>query len=163
LEIILEAAQQYEQIKKDKTQIAEWKPRAIKLGQDIPAIGNPDEYEIGTPERRFVEFLAYWKAKNYGYMAKYVPKKPSNNAEVSPGDIRKRYDQNHLLSFELEGVCDTAPARSVIKAKLVYEWYDRAIEKSFDFILMNYNDSWNPEVRGIPGSNWFVYNWDWYV
>jgi hypothetical protein len=70
----------------------------------------------------------------------------------------------HYRSDEtLEGVCDTAPARSVIKAKLVYEWYDRAVEKAFDFILMNYNDSWNPEVRGTPGSNWFVYNWDWYA
>jgi hypothetical protein len=163
LELILEAAQQYEQIKKEKAKIAEWKPRSLKVGQDIPAMGNPDGYEIGTPERRFIEFLVYWRAKNYGYMAECVSKKPGNNSDVSPGDIKKRYDQTDLQSFKLEGVCDTASARSVIKAKLVYEWFGRIIEKPFDFILMNYDDSWKPAVRGTPGSNWYVYNWDWYV
>lgn len=163
LELILETAQQYEQIKKENAQIAEWKPRSLKIGLDIPTMGNPDGYGIGTPERRFVEFLVYWKAKNYGYMAQCVPKKPGNNSKISPGDIKKRYDQNDLQSFELEGVCDTASVRSVIKAKLVYGWFGRIIEKPFDFILMNYDDSWKPAVRGTPGSNWYVYNWDCYV
>lgn len=163
LEIILKAAQQYKQTKKEEVQIAEWKPRSIKPSQDIPPTGNPDEYEIGTPERRLVEFLSYWKTKNYGYMAECVPRKSGNNTEVSPGDIRKRYEQNYLQSFELKGVCDTASARSVIKAEIVYEWYGRIMEKPFDFILMNYDDSWNPAIRGTNGSNWYVYNWDWYV
>jgi len=163
LEILIEAAQKYEQTQRELARIAEWKPRSIKIGQDIPSTGNPEEYEKGTPERKFVEFLVYWKAKNYGYMAQCVSKKPINNTKVSAGDIKKRYDQANLQEFEIEGVCDTASARSVIKAKLVYEWFGQTIEKSFDFILINYDDSWNPAVSGTPGSNWYVYNWDRYI
>lgn len=77
-------------------------------------------------------------------------------------DIRKRFDQNHLQSYQLGHICDTASPRSVIKAMLIQKWYDRIIEKSFDFILMNYDESLKPAMRGTPGSKWYVYNWDWY-
>ncbi|MGV8174391.1 MAG: hypothetical protein ACP5OU_01670 [Methanothrix sp.] len=163
LQIILEAVQQYKKAKKDQLLIAEWKPRSIKLDQDIPAIGSPDKYEIGSPERRLVEFFVYWKAKNYGGMSEFIPKKTGNDSLVSPGDLRKRYGQIHLQSYQLEGICDTAPARSVIKARLAYRWHERTVDKSFEFILLNYDNSWKPAIRGTPRSNWHIYNWDWYI
>jgi len=162
LEIILDAAWQHEQTKKEQAIIAEWKPRSLKLGQDLPATGNPDEYEIGSPERRLIEFFFWWKAKNYGYMSECILKKLGNNAEGSLSDIRKRFDQNHLQSYQLDEICDTASPRSLIKAKLILKWYGRIIEKSFDFILMNYDESLEPAMRGTPGSKWYVYNWNWY-
>jgi hypothetical protein len=162
-EIILEAIQQYKNIKEEEARDPEWKPRSIKPGQDIPSTGNPDDYADGTPERKLVDFLHYWKVKNYGYMAECIPKKPGNSTGVSPGSLRKRYDQNYLHSFELEGVCDTAPARTVIKAKLVYESYGRTMERPIEFILMNYDASWKPATMGTPESNWYVYNWDRYI
>lgn len=161
-ETILEAVQQYTQTKEEEAQIRAWKPRSIKPGQDIPSTGNPDVYGDGTPERRLARFLSCWKAKNYGYMAKCIPLKPGS-ANISPLSVRKIYDQNHLQSFELEGVCDTATARTVIKVKLFYESYGRTTERPFEFFLINYDDSWKPATRGNPGSNWYVFNWDWCV
>jgi hypothetical protein len=163
LEIILEAVQQHKRTKEEEERDRAWKPRSIRVGQDIPSTGNPDAYPNGTPERKLVDFLHYWNVKNYGYMADCVPIEPGNSIKVSPGSVRKIYDQNYLQSFELEGVCDTAKARTVIKVKLVYESHGRTVERPIEYILINYDDSWNPATIGTPRSKWYVYNWDWYI
>ncbi len=162
LEVILEAVRLHKQTEEDQIQISEWKPRSLKIGKNIPITGAPEKYDNGTPERKLVDFFSYWKDKKFGCMAKCVPNKSGISVNKLAGDLKKRYDSNNLKSFELEGICDTASPRSVIKAKLTYEWYGKAVEKSFEFILINYDDSWKQAVRGTPGVNWYIYNWDCY-
>lgn len=162
IEIILEAVQVHNQNKEDQRRIAEWKPRSLKIGKGVPATGNPEEYDNGTPERKLIDFFSYWKDKKYGCMAKCVLNKRGISEKKLAGELKERYNSSNLQSFELEGICDAAIARSVIKAKLTYDWYGKVVENSIEFILINYDGSWNPKARGISGSNWYIYNLDWY-
>jgi len=162
IEIILEAVRLHNQNKEAQRRIAEWKPRSLKIGKDAPATGKPEEYDNGTPERKLIDFFSYWMDKNYGCMAECVPNKRGISINKLAGDLKKRYNSSNLQSFELEGICDAAIARSVIKVKLTYDWYGKVVEKSIEFILINYDDSWRPEARGTSGCNWYIYNLDWY-
>lgn len=45
-----------------KNRLAEWKPRSITIGVDLPETGSPEEFAENTPERKLAEFLTYWKA-----------------------------------------------------------------------------------------------------
>jgi len=53
-----------------KQLIAQWKPREIVIGKDIPSTGLPNEFENGTPEQAVAIFFELWRKKNYGLMAK---------------------------------------------------------------------------------------------
>jgi hypothetical protein len=141
--------------------LQEWKPRVIKLGENIPATGGPDNYEKGTPERRLVEFLSNWKkAKpDYRIMANCVLLNSRDNKKAMPARIRKIYNSKHLQSFEFTGIRDTAAARTVIQAYLVYEEFGNQVEKAVEFIMINNGSDGKPAVRG-SGSGWLILFWD---
>jgi hypothetical protein len=145
----------------DKLKLQEWKPRVIKIGQDIPATGGPDDYEDLTPERTLALFLSKWKdAKpNYGTMADCILLNSRDNKNAMPARIRKIYNSKHLQSFEFTGIRDTAAARTVIQANLVYEEFGNQVGKTVEFILINNSADGKPSVRG-PGSCWFILFWD---
>ena len=52
-----------------KQLIADWTPRSIVIGQDIPSRGTPDEFQDGTPEKTVALFMDYWRRNNFGLMA----------------------------------------------------------------------------------------------
>ncbi len=145
----------------DMRKLQEWKPRVLKLGENIPATGGPDNYEDGTPERKLAEFLSNWKkAKpDYRIMADCVLLNSRDNKKAIPARIRKTYDSKHLQSFELTGIRDTAAARTVIQANLVYEEFGNQVEKSVEFIMINNGADGKPAVRE-PASSWFILFWD---
>ena len=145
----------------ESRKLQEWKPRVVKLGEDIPATGGPDNYEKGTPERKLVEFLSNWKnAKpDYRTMADCVLLNSVDNKNAIPARIRKIYNSKHLQSFEFTGIRDTAAARTVIQANLVYEEFGNQVEKAVEFIMINNGSHGKPAVRG-PGSGWVILFWD---
>ncbi len=147
--------------KVDKLKLQKWKPRVIKIGQDIPAIGGPNDYEDFTPEKTLALFLSKWKdAKpNYGTMADCILLNSRDNKNAMPARIRKIYNSKHLRSFEFTGIRDTAAARTVIQANLVYEEFGNQVEKTVEFIMINNGTDEQPAVRG-PGSCWFILFWD---
>jgi hypothetical protein len=145
----------------EKLKLQEWKPRDIKLGQNIPAAGCPDDYDKWTPERTLAEFLSSWKmAKpDYRTMSDCVLLNSRDNKNAMPARIRKIYNSKHLQSFEFTGIRDTAAARTVIQANLVYEEFGNQVEKVVEFIMINKDIDGKPAVRG-PESCWFILFWD---
>ncbi len=145
----------------EKLKLQEWKPRVIKLGQNIPATGGPDDYEKGTPERKLAEFLSDWKKArpDYRTMADCILLNSGDNKNAMPARIREIYNSKHLQSFEFNGIRDTAAARTVIQTNLVYEEFGNQVGKTVEFIMMNYGADGKPAVRG-PGSCWFILFWD---
>ena len=144
----------------DKLKLQGWKPRDTKIGQEIPATGGPEDYESGTPERKLVEYFSSWKkAKpDYRAMADCVLLSSRDNKKAMPARIRKIYNSKNLQSFELTEIRDTAAARTVIQANLVYEEFGNQVGKTVEFVMKN-NDDEKPAVRG-PGSGWFILFWD---
>lgn len=163
MESIVEALQQYNTTEEERARIAAWKPRTLKPGLDILSTGDPNVYEKGTPENAIAEFFYYWKAQKPGLMAKHVPRKLGESFNVLAGRVRSIIDEKNLHSFEIEGVCDTAPARTVLKVKVIYEVQGRIKERPIEFFLINYDSSGKSAIRGTFGSNWYILNWDWHI
>lgn len=59
-----------EQINKTNAFIENWKPRSLKIGQDIPEWGNIEEYEQKSPEQQAIKIMSYWEK---GQWAKITP------------------------------------------------------------------------------------------
>lgn len=158
-----ELFQQLREISEDKArfekQLKEWKPRAIKPGDDIPKTGAPDVFTIGTPEQKMAEYLNLWKNRNYGDMAKCLNFLLFDNSPEMPLLIRNKYASKKLKQFEFIEIIDEAPAITEIQTKLVYEENDSEHEKSIRFRLLNLNKK-ELCVRGEPNSVWVVQNWN---
>ena len=58
------------------------------------------------------------------------------------------YKSKHLQSFEFIDIRDTASARTVINARLVYEESGNQVEKSVEFIMINNDFKGKPTDSG---------------
>ncbi len=143
-------------------EISRWKPRVIKIDQDIPATGGPEMYDAGTPEQRLAEFLSIWKnpKPNFRAMADCVVLNSNDNAREMPRCIREIYNSKHLMHFEFIDIRDTAPATTIIQATLSYEEYEAIVDKSVQFIMNKRNLEGGLEIRGKEGSNWYIRFWN---
>lgn len=140
----------------DKKRLEEWKPRTICIGVDIPDVGPPEAFLDGTPERKLVEYLSYWQARNYGRMAQslYLYGTPPNKA---PLEVRENYATKKLKTFAFIEVSDEAAAVTIIKTKLVYEECECDIERVVDFRLVNEGSNRSVAIRGKEDSHWIIY------
>lgn len=154
-----ELLQQLRENKVNKEQLAQWEPRNITVGVDIPQTGSPDIFSDGTPERRLAEYLTFWQARNYGYMARCLSPKLGPSAKQAPARIRQIFAPKNLKAFEFISVQDSAAAFSIIKTQLTFEEYGEEITKAFDFRLINENSEGRPDVRDTPNSEWRIISW----
>jgi len=142
-----------------KEKLEQWKPRDIKVGVDIPRNGTPELFTDGTPEKRLVEYLTFWKVKNYGYMARCLSSKMGPPVKQAPARLRQTFASKILKSFEFVSIQDSGAALSIISTNLVFEEYGEEVSKSLDFRLINEDFEGNPEVWGTPNSEWKIINW----
>jgi hypothetical protein len=155
-----EIIQQIRDVAEEKERLEAWRPRFIQPGVDLPTAGDPDCFESGTPERRLVEYLTYWKSNNYGYMAKCLS--PSLWGPVSKlaGRLREKYGAKHLETFEFTEVSDDSAAVTKIQTNLVYEEDGKEVEKSVRFRMIYEDSDGLPAVRGKPEGTWIVVDWN---
>lgn len=151
--------QKIQDIQNDKADISSWKPRNIIVGTDIPDIGEPSDYMEGSPEQKFVEFLKYWKTRNYGYMARCISVKIGHPISELPALIREEYFGKHLTTWSLREIIDGAPAITVISIQAVYEENEQSCEKLLEARLICEDDDDFGVVRGKPGSRWALVTW----
>lgn len=143
----------------EKKQLDAWKPRMIILGENIPITGEPDAFASDMPEHKLAEFLMYWQARNYGYMARCLSLKTAYPANQLPARIRENYASKCLESFEFVEINDYAAAITNIHTKLTYGEDGDKIEKLLKFHLINEDAEAQPRVRGKPNSCWVIDNW----
>lgn len=154
-----EILKQIQETNEDKKWIANWQPRSLQIGVDIPISGEPVAFPEGTPEHRLVEYLTWWKKRNYGFMARYLPKKWGFSEKEAPARIREQFTSKLLESFGIISVTDEAPAITVIEVKLVYEVDGKEIEKNASVRMMNEDAKGDPAIFGKPDSNWIILTW----
>lgn len=140
---------------------AEWQPREIAVGSSFPISGNPEEYNSDSPEKKLVEFLHYWKNKNYGYMAKCIPLSPGKTEGQMPKAIKEIYENVELYSFEIMSCTDVAAPTTEIEVKLEYN-HSRLGEltKNFTYRLLYLNSNGKSEIRSVEGHHWYIMNWN---
>jgi hypothetical protein len=136
-----------------------WKPRDLKLGEDLPVQGLPEDYRENTPERRLAEFMFYWSKKNYGFMVNCLSKMFHEEMKDTIIRVKDIYKDKDFVSFEILSTEDVAAAVSVIKAKVVFKQKDKIIEKEHDFRIINTDSKGNVEIANTPLSEWGIITW----
>lgn len=141
-----------------RERIEAWKPRELEVGVDVMPHGPPELFEPDTPERHLVEYLNYWKARNYGYMARRAGM-PMHDSEVTAQQIRENYDGRTLKAFDIIAIEDQAPSASNIEATLHIEDGGDLSEKTVSFRLVYWHRDGNAVIRGDAEGEWTVVNW----
>jgi hypothetical protein len=142
-----------------KQQLAEWKPRNIVIGKHIPAFGNVDDYIEGTPERTLVEYLHYWKNRNYGDMSK----RAMASFKVAGGAARKIrdfYDYRTLVDFEIKDVKDIALSATNIRVSMHILDKNKQVDKDFQYRLLYLDATGKSQDRDESEFKWYITNWE---
>jgi len=151
--------EQLKQTAEDKSKMDTWQPRDISFGINVPSFGLPDNYEVGSPERKLIEFITYWKSRNYGKMAIYLThldKKYYGNR--LPKKVREHYQTKTLHSFELLKMLADGINTGIVKIKVIYKEGDKEIESIIDVNMLYEDDNGRVSVRGNEGHDWVIYN-----
>jgi hypothetical protein len=143
-----------------KKELEQWKPRVIDIGVDIPASGEPDAYPVDTPERKVSEYLSYWKAKNYGFMANCLA--PIIGSPISPSRVRSILESKELKSYEFTELNDVGPAATEIKVDLALTNNDKEVNKEHKFRVLNLDSEGRAMIRRPAGNNWMIMDWEIY-
>lgn len=143
----------------NKVLLEQWQPRVIHIGENMPSTGEPEIFEVDTPERKLAEYLGYWKKRNYGYMAKCLSALMGNSRTKLAGRVKEYYYAKQLNSFEFTKIIDIGAAFTEIQMMLTYVESGEAIEKSVQLRLINEDAEGKPVIRGLAGGSWTIINW----
>ncbi len=144
-----------------QTQLKAWRPRSVQIGVDIPASGDPGAYEHDSPEQKFVEYLSFWRKRNYGKMAQCLALstlKFHTSINALAGELREYYEPRVLKSFTLLEVHDFAPAGTTILVELLYEEDGEDREHTIEYRLLFESETGKAVIRGAPEGRWGVFS-----
>ena len=154
-----ETFQKLSEIQRQKDLLAKWQPRQIEVGVDVPATGEPVAYAEHSPERRLAEYLHFWMQRNYGYMARCVPRIVTDHANALPGIIRERLGGVHLQSYKFTRITDAAAAVSEIETTMMIARDASEAEHTVTFRLIHQDTQGHVVIRGEPNGEWMIFNW----
>ena len=142
-----------------QTQLTAWRPRSVQSGVDIPACGDPEAYEHGSPEQKLVEYLLYWRKRNYGKMARCLAVSTlrfHKSINALAGDLRDYYERRALNAFILLEVHDFARAGTTISVQIHCEEEGEEKEYTVEYRLLFESESGKVVIRGDPEGRWGV-------
>jgi|SRR5579862_4022431 len=143
--------------KQEIERMRDWRPRVLTLGDNVPLTGDSTVYSAGSPERALVQFLKYWKARNYGKMVGLLPAwiRRLEPTGTMAGELRARYSPKPLLSFAIEKIADVGPAVTEISVRC--EYADGRGSEVKEFRIFYEDAKGEVTMRGKPGGAWVVY------
>jgi len=134
---------------------AYWQPREIEIGQDIPETPRPGDLERGTPERRAVEFLTYWKQDDYKGMSEFIPPSEGIKEKHAPVVMKDFYEEYQLKNFVLQNVTDESPIETEVKVNIEIIKGGSVETKARDIKMVKEDE----EGSGDPDGKWYVAQW----
>ena len=96
-----------------KEALKSWKKREIS-GDYIKSLTETEQSDQNLPETIALQFLEYWKGKNYGYMGKMYWSRFFYNGKPDIKEIRDQFVDLPLKNFQITNISDEAAAISVI-------------------------------------------------
>jgi hypothetical protein len=149
---------QLTELETTKKLLEAWTPREIRVGVDLPATGQPEDFNAESPERRLVEFLNFWQKGNYGYMARCLPSHGVTPAATTPQRVREHFLGRELTGYMLTAVEDKGAGLCVIDVELSYTEESALTPKEFSFRMIFQSAEGDAMARGQQGGSWVVYN-----
>ena len=132
-----------------------WQPRDIVVGRDVPETPRTGDLERGTPERRAVEFLTYWKQDDYRGMGKFIPPSEGIKDKHAPVVMKDFYEEYQLKHLVLQDITDESPITSVVKVELEMIRDGSVKEKQREVKMTREDD----EGSDDPDGNWYIAQW----
>jgi len=131
-----------------------WKPRYI---DDTYLASLPDSSaaDEGTPEAVVLNFLALWKRRNYGGMAKLFWRKLTETSKGYVREVREQFESTKVESYSLRRIVDEAPAIAEINAETVAGGDDPE-ERRWLFRLIREDEDGNPVPANLRGGHWQI-------
>lgn len=150
---------QIKQLEYDEKIIDEWKPRIIKVGVDVPEYGEREEYKDYSYIIPIIDFLDYWKNKNYGDLAKILKNlfPYENNLKKKAGEARELFKEKTLCEYKLVKVEEIGLCITKIEIYVVWKM-DNNI-KSGNLIFNLIYESVSKKDIAIPcknNGNWVI-------
>lgn len=142
-----------------QSQLKVWHSRSLQIGLDIPASGELESYENGSPEQKLIEYLSYWHKCNYGYMAQCFSistLKLYKSEHVLASDLAKHYKMLVIDSFKIIELKDSAPAVTTIQVQLFCKEPGENREYTVEYRLLFENEDGKVIVRGMPKGRWGI-------
>ncbi len=153
-EQLIDALESFQETQEMEEAIDEWMPRDITVGEDVPTIGDPEEYEEDTAERALIELLTFWDGENYGRMANLL--RTTSGDTEHPGDIRRDFEHLDLQSFELVEIDDVAPSRTDINVRIEVERFGRPAEGEPTVTLIYVGEDGRSRIPSHGDGEWAV-------
>lgn len=138
-----------------------WKPRALKIGMDIPEKGQPTDYTDYTPEQEAIRFVDYWTKKNYGAIAKQIHQFSQDgfNIKIEAGKVRKVFENKTLLEHKIIKVVDCSPAISEVTLSISFKYLDQQYDKQYSLRFIYQGADGEMLIMGETGGQWkFIEN-----
>ena len=132
-----------------------WQPRDIVIGRDIPETPRPGDLERGTPERRAIEFLSYWKQDDYSSMGKFIPPSEGIKDKHAPVVMKDFYEEYQLKHYVLQDVTEVSPTMTEVSVE-VEMIREGSVETEHREIEMIREDE---EGSGYPDGMWYIVDW----
>lgn len=152
-----ELAESSRRLQEDRRWLEQWKPRTVRLGQDLPASGQPADYSNGSPERVLAQFLHAWRRRNYGAMGELVsPGRQQRPASTRAGLVRGVYDAIRLRDFALVRIDDATPCYCDIQVACTFHHRPDA---TLEFRVAYLSPDGEVQVRSRKTGSWWVSNW----
>lgn len=146
METLQDATETMEETERVREAVAEWEPRDLIVGEDIPVQGAPEDYPEGTPERALVEILHYWKENNYGYLAKRLL--DFDGTPKDPGDVRTQFEIFQLHDSRLVGIEDTSPVITDITVEIERNISDERQRGTIEMRMARVDEDGDPAISG---------------
>lgn len=134
-----------------KDALKKWKRRDITR-EYINSLDDPTSKDENLPEIVLLQFLKYWKERNYGYMGKMYWSQFHHNAKPNIKEIKEQFIGIPIETFQIIRISDDAAGISVIDVKAVVE----TIKKEFTVRMIYEGLDGFARSRNLLDGNWKI-------
>ena len=113
------------------------------------------ELNENTPEFSILQFLTFWKSKNYGNMGQYSTNDLGYSSKKLAGDLRQMSELVELQDFEIQSVRQTTVVRAEALVVLKGHSGNRAVSGVFKIVALRYTAKGDMAMPADSG-NWLV-------
>lgn len=138
----------------------EWAPRTLKKDIDFPESGPSNDYAENSPEKRLVEFLEYWKIRNFGFMANCIDyfNGEDRTLKDKAGILAREFFRGKtLVSFRILDIEDDGVSATNIATELTIKVNEKEIIGEFPFRMIYLkNENGKIGVRNFDEGTWKI-------
>jgi len=135
-----------------KQAVASWSAREISE-EYIKELNRSLSADADTPEHTVLQFLEFWKKRNYGGMAELFWSRVTTDRKGYTREVRLQFNHINIVSYSIQRIADEAAAITEVFVNL----NESTDECLYTKLRMIYEDKdGDATARCIPGGTWRI-------